>query len=54
MIVPRTMSILSGHKTFNDRVEAEIKKINDNEIVFFNIDELGKKVLDRMKEINFI
>ena len=54
MIVPRTMSILSGHKTFNDRIEAEIKKINDNEIVFFNIDELGKKVLDRMKEINFI
>ena len=54
MIVPRTMSALSGHKTYDDRVRAETKNIDDNENVFFDIDELGKRVLNRMKESNFI
>ena len=54
MIVPKTMSVLSGHKTYDDRVRAETKNIDDNENVFFDIDELGKRVLDRMKESNFI
>ena len=48
------MSPLSGHKTYYDNIQAEVKEIDGNENVFFNVDEFGEKVLKRMKESNFI
>ena len=48
------MSALSGHKTYSDLIISEIKNIYKNEYVFFNVDEFGEKILQRLKENNFI
>lgn len=48
------MSSLSGHKTYSDIIKSKVKIINDNEIIFFNVDDFAKIVLNRMKECNFI
>ena len=48
------MSALSGHKTYSDLIYAEIRNIDENENVFFNVDEFGEIVLRRLKENNFI
>ena len=48
------MSALSGHKTYSDIIEAKIKNIDGNENVFFNVNEFGDRVLQHLKENNFI
>ena len=48
------MSALSGHKTYSDIVDAEVKNINQNEFIFFNEDIFANKVLEHMKENNYL
>ena len=51
--VLRLMSALSGHKTYTDIINAEIKN-DGNENVFFNVNEFGQSVLNHLKDNNFI
>ena len=44
---------MSGHITYSDIIEAEVKNINDNEYIFFNENEFAEKVLKHMKENNY-
>ena len=48
------MSALSGHKTYSDIIKAEVKNINQNEFIFFNEDIFANKVLEHMKENNYL
>ena len=48
------MSALSGHKTYSDIINSETKKIDNNEYIFFNVENFGNKVLSHMKENNFV
>jgi hypothetical protein len=48
------MSALSGHKTYSDLIMADIRNINDSEHIFFDVDDFAEKILQRMKENNFI
>ena len=52
--VLRMMSSISGHKTYSDILNAEVKNIDENEYIFFNVDDFGDKVLEHMKENHFI
>ena len=48
------MAALSGHKTYNDIIRAEIKRIDDNEVIFFMEEEFVHRVIDHMKENKII
>ena len=48
------MSSLSGHKTYSDLIKAKVRIIKNSEYIFFDIDEFALKILQRMKESNFI
>ena len=48
------MSALSGHKTYSDLINCETRKIENNEYMFFNVNNFCNKVLDHMKNNNFI
>ena len=48
------MAALSGHKTYSDIINAEIKNIKGNEIVFFDEDEFAHSVIEHMKENKLI
>ena len=50
----RLMSNLSGHKTYSNIVEADIKEIDDCEQLFFNSNEFTNIILECMKNSNFI
>ena len=45
---------LSGHKVYRDIIKADIKKIDGNEVLYFNEDYFIKSVINHMKENNFI
>ena len=47
------MSKMSGHITYSDIINAEVKNIRGNEYIFFDESEFCKKVLEHMKENNF-
>ena len=51
---PLIMSALSGHKTYSDILYPETKRIENNEYMFFNFDDICNKVLNHMKDNNFI
>jgi hypothetical protein len=60
-IVPRQnlkllqiMSALSGHNTYSDLIIAKVRTIKCSEYIFFDIDDFTLKILNRMKESNFI
>ena len=48
------MSSISGHKTYSDILNGEVQNIDENEYIFFNVDDFGNSVLDHMKGNNFI
>ena len=48
------MSSLSGHKTYSDILNGEVQNIDENEYIFFNVDDFGNSVLGHMKENHFI
>ena len=48
------MAALSGHKTYSDIVEANIKDIDGNEEIFFKEEEFVKLVIEHMKENKLI
>jgi hypothetical protein len=52
--VLRMMSAISGHKTYSDILIAEVENIDENEYIFFNVDDFGNSVLGHMKENHFI
>ena len=52
--VLRMMSSISGHKTYSDILNAEVQNIDENEYIFFNVDDFGNSVLNHMKENHFI
>ena len=54
MRVLKLMSALSGHKTYADIIRAELKEIDSNKYVFFDVEDFGNSVLNHMKENNFI
>ena len=43
----------SGHKVYKDIIDSDVRDIDGNENIFFNIDEFANKVIERMKENNF-
>lgn len=47
------MSALSGHKTYSDVLDSELKVIDNNDVFFFDINEFSKNVLDYIKENGF-
>ena len=48
------MAALSGHKTYSDIIQSEIQIVEDNEMVYFNVNDFVNSVMDHMKESNFI
>ena len=48
------MSALSGHKTYSDIINAEVKNINQNEYIFFDENKFAEKVIEHMKQNGFI
>ena len=48
------MSALSGHKAYSDILYPETKRIENNEYMFFNFDDICNEVLNHMKDNNFI
>ena len=48
------MSEISGHKTYSNILFSEVENIDENEYIFFNVDDFGNSVLNHMKENNFI
>ena len=52
--VLRMMSAISGHKTYSDIISGEVQNIDENEYIFFNLDDFGNSVLDHLKENHFI
>ena len=47
------MSALSGHKTYSDVLDSELKVIDNNDVFFFDINEFSKNVLNYIKENGF-
>ena len=43
------MAALSGHKTYSDIIESDIKDIDGNEVVFFNEEDFVNTVIEHMK-----
>ena len=54
MKVLTLMSAISGHKTYSDTIKSELKVIESNKYIFFNVEDFGKVVLNHLKENNFI
>ena len=48
------VSSLSGHKTYVDEIKNSANDVNGNEMIDFDEEEVAKKVLEHMKENNFI
>ena len=48
------MASLSGHKTYSDIINADIKNIDGNELVFFDENEFAQSVIEHMKENKLI
>ena len=48
------MSALSGHKTYSDIIQAEIKTIHNSENIFFNVDDFAQNVLNHMNDNKFL
>ena len=51
---PQIAGILSGHKVYSDFVKITIRIIDTQEMYFIDKNDLVKKVIKNMKEINFI
>ena len=52
--LPAFLSAISGHTTYTDMIKSNITLDEDkNELILFDEDEFVKKVLERMKNINF-
>ena len=45
---------LSGHKVYKDIIAANVKYIDGNENIFFNVDEFAKVVISHLKESNLM
>ena len=45
---------LSGHKVYKDIIAANVKYIDGNENIFFNVDEFAKTVVRHLKESNLM
>jgi len=48
------MGALSGHKTYSDIIQSDIKDIDGNQNVFFEPDAFVDKVIEHMKENKII
>ena len=48
------VSSLSGHKTYVDEIKNSANNVDGNEMIDFDEEEVAKKVLEHMKENNFI
>ena len=48
------MSALSGHKTYSDIINAEVKTIDDSENIFFNVEDFAQSVLNHMNKNHFL
>ena len=45
---------LSGHKVYKDIIAANVKYIDGNENIFFNVDEFANVVISHLKESNLM
>ena len=43
----------SGHKVYRDIISADIREIDGNENIFFNVEHFANEVIEHMKENNF-
>ena len=43
----------SGHKVYKDIISADIREIDGNENIFFNVEHFANEVIEHMKENNF-
>lgn len=53
MNVLQLMSSLSGHITYSDIIKADVQMIEDNEVLFFDVKQFVRTVLNHMKKNNF-
>ena len=53
MNVLQLMSSLSGHTTYSDFIKADVEIIEDNEVLFFDVKQFVRTVLNHMKKNNF-
>ena len=44
----------SGHKVYKDIISAEVRSVDGNENIFFNVDAFANKVIEHLKENNLI
>jgi hypothetical protein len=51
--VLQLMSSLSGHTTYSDIIKADSKVIENNEVLFFDVKQFVRTVLNHMKKNNF-
>ena len=49
----RLMSSMSGHKTYSNILKANVKSINGNKYIFFDLNDFSTKIIQRMKENHF-
>ena len=49
----RLMSRMSGHKTYSNILEANIKKIDGISYLFFDLNAFGNCIINTMKQNNF-
>ena len=45
---------LSGHKVYKDIIGAEVREVDGNENIFFNVDEFANSVVNHLKENNLM
>ena len=44
----------SGHKVYKDIIHAEVKYINENENIFFNVEDFASIIISHLKESNLM
>jgi hypothetical protein len=49
----KLMSIISGHKTYSDKIDARVEKNEGFQMVFFNVDAFSNSVYNHLKENHF-
>ena len=45
---------LSGHKVYKDIIAADVREVDGNENIFFNVDEFANNVISHLKENNLM
>ena len=44
----------SGHKVYKDIIDSDVRDVDGNENIFFNVNEFANRVIEHLKESNLI